>query len=96
MYKSSLKKSMIVLTTGVLLVNTHTHDNHRLLSYHDNGFCYTIITISMLLHITSLNEDVTMSFCIECPSKVSALYAKRFWHYKMAEAERFMWENKVY
>ena len=38
-YKSSLQKSMIILMTGVLLVKVPTHDNHRLLSYHDNGFC---------------------------------------------------------
>ena len=51
-YKSSLQKSMIILMTGVLLVKLPTHDNHRLLSYHDNGFCDTIITLSILLHIT--------------------------------------------
>ena len=43
---------MIVFVTGVLLVKAHTHDNLRLLSYQDNGFCNMIITLSILLHIT--------------------------------------------
>ena len=43
---------MITLITGVLLVKAHAHDNHRLLSYHDNRFCNKIITLSILLHIT--------------------------------------------
>ena len=32
---------MVVLMIGVLQVKAHTHDNHRLLSYHNNGFCDT-------------------------------------------------------
>ena len=43
---------MVALTTGVLLVKAHAHDNHRLLSYHDHGFCDTIITLLILLNIT--------------------------------------------
>ena len=43
---------MIVLVTGVLLVKVPAHNNYRLLSYHDNGFCDMIITLSILLHIT--------------------------------------------
>ena len=35
--------------TGVLQVKAHTHNNHRQLSYHDNGFCDTIITLSILI-----------------------------------------------
>jgi len=42
--------------TGVLLVKAHADDNHRLLSYHDNGFCDTIITLSILLHVISQNK----------------------------------------
>ena len=41
---------MIVFMTGVLLVKARAHDNHRLLPYHDNGFCNMII---ILLHITN-------------------------------------------
>ena len=43
---------MIVLMTEVLPIKAHAHDNHRLLSYYDNGFCNMIITLSILLHIT--------------------------------------------
>ena len=37
---------MIVLMTGVLQVKAHSHDNHRLLSYHDSGDYHTINTIA--------------------------------------------------
>ena len=40
-----------------------THANQKLLSYHDNRFCDTIITLSILLHISTLycryNNDAT-------------------------------------
>ena len=49
--------------TRVLLVKAHAHDNHRLLSYHDNSFCGTIITLSILLHITSAHSCVTVCAC---------------------------------
>jgi len=39
---------MIVLMAEVLQVKAHAHDNHRLLSCHSNGFCYTIITLLIL------------------------------------------------
>ena len=44
---------MILLMTGVLLVKVPAYNNHRLVSYHDNGFCDMIITLSILLNITT-------------------------------------------
>ena len=59
-YKINLKKSMIVLITGVLYVKTPTHDNHRPLSLFFLWYdCYTIDIISrhcyhiIQLHCTS-------------------------------------------
>ena len=43
-------KSIIQLMTSA----TFARDNHRLLSYNNNGFCNMIITLLILLHITTL------------------------------------------
>ena len=61
-YKSIFQKSMIVLMTGVLLIKAPTHDNHRLLSYHDNGFCDMIIILAILLHITTGENAIRCIF----------------------------------
>ena len=45
---------------GGLLIKAPTHDNLRLLSHHDNGFCNAIIILSILLHITSVHGGVCM------------------------------------
>ena len=34
--------------------NIGAHDNHKLLSYQDNEPLHTIITLSILLHITTI------------------------------------------
>ena len=48
---------MTVIMTGVLLIKAPTHDNLRLLLYHDNN---AIIILSILLHITSVHGGVCM------------------------------------
>ena len=46
----------------IIVSHCYTHDNHRLLSYHNNVFCNTIITLSILLHITTTITGIFDSF----------------------------------
>jgi len=61
-----------MLMTGVLQFKAYACDNHRLLSYHDSGFCNMIITLSILLHITANKalfnalKGHDMIWCQEC------------------------------
>ena len=43
--------------TEVLLFKAHAHDNHKLLSYHDNAFCNTINYHT--------NDTIAHSSCID-------------------------------
>jgi len=50
--KEHFEKNKQTNKTRMLQVKAHANDNHRLLSYHDNGFWDTIIILTILLHIT--------------------------------------------
>ena len=70
------KISMIVLITGVLLIKAPAY---RLLSHQDNGFCDTIITLLILLHITTAVAICTYivikwdSYKLSYPNRLSKL-----------------------
>ena len=54
--QEQFEKSIIALMTGMLQVKAPAYDNHKLLSYHNNGFCDMII---ILLHITIPKSSTT-------------------------------------
>ena len=68
----------------VLQVKTFAYENHRLLSYHDNGFCDMIITLSILLHITTISNGfwtchfILRIYALKLNSQHYCMYYKLF------------------